>query len=118
MAKTNTNKYEYQVADEFFACPHCKIKDIFHVEFHFEKRPRRKDGRVVIPIELLETKVYDIPPPVCCNSCGLISKCKDCEIILCNWKRHTSSWKAKANPELCEACWDWKVVVINSSGVA
>lgn len=104
MPKINKTKFNYISLDELVTCPHCKHQNLYPVTFHFENRPKKKDGHVVIPLELIETKVYDVAPPQLCSVCNIIPKCKDCEILLCNWKRHTHSQSAKMNSRFCESC--------------
>ena len=107
--KINIKKYGHEEGDELIPCPHCKRKYIYFTKWHYEDRPKKKEGRLVIPLELVKTKCYNLPPPMICDKCKLFPKCKDCEIILCNWKKHYSSWSATENPNYCESCWGWRI---------
>lgn len=106
--KIDVPKYGFTEIDELIRCPHCHKENIYHVKFHYEKREKRLGGKVVIPLELIEFKVYDMSPPPLCERCEKIAKCEDCGIILCGRKKHTHSWSATQDPKLCQGCYDWK----------
>ena len=111
MPELNVKKYGFKEEDEVIICSHCRRENIYRVRFHFENRPNKKNGHIVSPLELIATKVYDASPPLLCEKCKLLPICKDCEIILCNIKKHFNSWSATGNPNYCEACWDYKILI-------
>lgn len=104
MSKINIRKYKYETGNEEVVCPHCKKIYVYNLKWHYEDRPKRKDGNLIIPLELVEVKCYDSQPPVLCAKCGTFKKCLDCDIILCNWKRHSFSYSSEENPNYCEGC--------------
>lgn len=109
MPKINIKKYSYSEGYQEMRCNHCKKKNYHHVVSHYEDREKRVDGKLVIPLELIQVEVYDIPLPLLCENCEKFKKCKDCEIILCNWHNHPHSHTSEENPEYCEGCFIWKV---------
>ncbi len=108
MPKINIRKYNKGEGDELIRCPHCKRNYLYFVKFHFEKRPKKIDGNLVIPLELIETKIYDSTVPPLCDKCSTIAKCNDCTILLCNWRKHTHGWESLEDSLLCESCSNWK----------
>lgn len=108
MPKINKKKYNFQEAIETMECPHCGNKESFKTKFHYEDVPKRIDGVLAIPLELVSSKVYDVSLPQLCQDCKVIPKCKDCEIILCSNPKHYASRKSPINKDYCFDCWDWK----------
>ncbi len=110
MPRINIKKFSYNSGDELILCPHCKRKYLYSLKWHFEKRPKKDiNGRLIIPLELMKTKCYDCKIPALCSKCTLFPKCVDCEIILCEWKKHWHSWSSDEDPRYCEMCWFWKI---------
>lgn len=112
MSNINIKKTKIVEGEEVARCNHCKKSYTYSVRFHYEERPKKIEGKLVIPLELISIKTYDLAPPMICLDCREFPLCKDCEIILCNWKRHFSSHTATQDARYCTDCYEWKVRVI------
>ena len=97
--------YDFGEGEEESICNHCLKKSKLLVKFHYEDRPK-KDGinRIIIPLELIKTKCYDLRAPALCGRCKQFPRCEDCDVIMCNWKSHDGGHSAKSNPLLCDLC--------------
>lgn len=104
MPSIKTKKYGYGQGSVEVACLHCKRKNIYNVVSHFEERPKKIDGVLVIPLEMISYEVFDVPPPSLCDKCKLFPKCKSCDIILCGWQKHFHSHPSPEDPQYCNFC--------------
>jgi hypothetical protein len=101
--------YDFEEGEEIVGCNHCLKKSKFFVKFHYEDRPKKgSDNHIVIPLELIKTKCYDLRAPALCGRCKQLPRCKDCDVILCNWKRHDGGHSSKFDSIICDLCQSFK----------
>lgn len=103
--QTDFKKYDYKEQIEESVCNHCLKKSKLLVKFHYEDRLKKGiDNHIIIPLELIKTKCYDLRAPTLCERCKKFRRCEDCDVILCNWKRHDGGHSSKSNILLCDLC--------------
>ena len=96
-------KRKYITETKTKKCGHCPFK-INGIEKYYmaKKRTKNKD---IKQIEIKITKVYVIALPDFCDNCKDLPRCKNCDIIMCQLKKHLARQSVK-KPQYCSDCVD------------